>query len=259
MLITGGNEVKDSVAPNLAIPFGQQAIRDRCFHPTGTFVEFKKEEIEQSIVERFEELVCRYANRLAVSDKNGKLTYGELNQAANRVAYTILERQGAGNERVAFLLDQGVTPVIAILGILKAGKTYVPLDPYFPKARIIDMLEDCQTRLILSDEQHLSFARELAKDWPPVLDFSQIKEAGAIFDDWDHSALLYLDDGDLIEAAQRVGEVHIFPTEPTSENLALYAFDIVNEALPEDVKLERLTIRETAKCWATLDRLDADR
>ena len=42
------------------LPPEQQAIRAKCFHPTGTFVEFKKEEIEQSIPERFEKIVGLY-------------------------------------------------------------------------------------------------------------------------------------------------------------------------------------------------------
>ena len=47
-------------------PPEQQAIRAKCFHPTGTFIEFEKEEIEQSIPDRFEEQVSKYPNRLAV-------------------------------------------------------------------------------------------------------------------------------------------------------------------------------------------------
>ena len=48
------------------LPPEQQAIRDRCFHPTGKFVEFEKDEIEQSIPDRFEEQVRKYPQRLAV-------------------------------------------------------------------------------------------------------------------------------------------------------------------------------------------------
>jgi len=44
----------------LNLPPEQEAIRAKCFHPTGTFVEFKKEEIEQSIPERFEKIVRQY-------------------------------------------------------------------------------------------------------------------------------------------------------------------------------------------------------
>jgi non-ribosomal peptide synthetase component F len=62
----------------------QEAIRAKCFHPTGTFVEFKKEEVEQSISDRFEQQVRKYAARIAVKTKADALTYAELNQAVNR-------------------------------------------------------------------------------------------------------------------------------------------------------------------------------
>ena len=44
------------------LPPEQEAIRAKCFHPTGTFVEFKREEVEQSIMQRFEQMVSRYPN-----------------------------------------------------------------------------------------------------------------------------------------------------------------------------------------------------
>ena len=57
------------------IPWQQQALRDKCFHPTGTFVQFRREEIEQSMPDRFEDQVRRYPDRLAVKAGNHQLTY----------------------------------------------------------------------------------------------------------------------------------------------------------------------------------------
>ena len=68
------------------LPADQKRILDRCYHPTGTFIEFESNEIEQSIPDRFEQQVRRYPHRLAVKTTNHKLTYEELDQAANRVA-----------------------------------------------------------------------------------------------------------------------------------------------------------------------------
>ena len=50
------NDMREFPTKNFQLPPEQQAILDKCFHPSGTFVEFKKEEIEQSIPERFERL-----------------------------------------------------------------------------------------------------------------------------------------------------------------------------------------------------------
>ena len=142
----------------------QEAIRAKCFHPAGTFVEFKPEEIEQSIPGRFEKIVRQYPERLAVKTKDRSLTYGELNQAANRIAHAILAKRGQGSEPIALLLENDASMIAAILGVLKAGKIYVPMDRSLPRARIAHMLEDSQAALLLTDRKNLVSARELAQD-----------------------------------------------------------------------------------------------
>ena len=127
--------MSDSPIYPTQLPPEQQAIRAKCFHPTGIFVEFKQEEIEQSIPERFEKIVRQYPKRIAVKTHHHNLTYDELNKAANRIARAILARAGEGQEPVALLFEHGASIVAAILGILKAGKIYVSLDPAFPQTR----------------------------------------------------------------------------------------------------------------------------
>jgi len=126
------------------LPPEQQAIRDKCVHPTGKFIEFKKEEIEQSIPERFEHQVAKYPDRIAVKSKNHTFTYSQLNQLANRIARGILSCCGEGQESVGLLVAEDAPMIAAILGVLKAGKFFVPMDPSFPRARIISISEDCQ-------------------------------------------------------------------------------------------------------------------
>jgi amino acid adenylation domain-containing protein len=131
------------------LPPEQQTIRDKCFHPSGTFVEFPIEDVEKSIPERFEKIVEQYPDRVAVKIGDRALTYVELNQAANRLARAILGRQGVGNEPVAIFLEHGAPVIIAILGILKAGKIFVVVEPSFPEERIKYLLEDSQARLLV--------------------------------------------------------------------------------------------------------------
>ena len=145
------------------LPPEQQAIRAKCFHPTGTFIEFKKEAVEQSIPDRFEEQVRRHPNRLAVKARSQRLTYTELNQSANRVARAVLAQEGNGQETVVLMFEHGAQVLIAILGVLKAGRVYVPLDPTYPRIRISHMLEDSQPSLIITNNQNLSLAHELAR------------------------------------------------------------------------------------------------
>lgn len=142
----------------------QRAIRAKCFHPTGTFVEFKEEDIDQSIPERFEQIVAKYRERVAVKTSNRTLTYDELNHFANCVAYVILERCGKENEPIALLMEQGASLIAAMIGILKAGKTYVPLDPYYPQARLGSILQDSQPSLIVTNNSNLSLALQLVPE-----------------------------------------------------------------------------------------------
>ena len=117
-------------ANQLQLPPEQEVIRAKCFHPTGNFVEFPKEEIEQSIPERFEKIVAKYPDRIAVKTRNQQISYAELNYAANWVAQTVLAADGDGHQPIALLLENNASMIAAMMGVLKVGKIYVPMDPY---------------------------------------------------------------------------------------------------------------------------------
>jgi amino acid adenylation domain-containing protein len=146
----------------MKLPPEQQAIREKCYHPSGTFVEFPIEDVEASIPERFEKTVRLYPDRIAVKSMYEQLTYSELNDAANRIARVILARCGEGQEPVGLLFPKGAPFVIAMLGLLKAGKISVPMDPQFPPAQLALMFEDMQARLLVTDHESFALANSLA-------------------------------------------------------------------------------------------------
>ncbi len=156
------------------LPPEQRAIRDKCFHPTGRFVEFKREEIEQSIPDRFEQMVRKYPDRIAVKTQHHTLTYGELNKAANRVAHLILMQRGRGEEPIALLLEKGAPLISTIFGILKAGKIYIPLDPSDPLARLRYILEDSRAIAVVTDCENVRLAEELSHNPVPVINIDDI-------------------------------------------------------------------------------------
>ena len=158
----------------LEIPAEQRAIREKCFHPSGTFIEFQKTAIEQSIPSRFEEQVRRNPKRLAIKTGREELTYDELNNAANRVAEAILAHRGKESKPIALLFEQGAQGIAAILGALKAGKTYVPADPSIPRTRTTYILEDSQADLIVTNRQNLAMARELAQNDRQLLNIDEL-------------------------------------------------------------------------------------
>ncbi len=145
------------------LPPEQEAIRAKCFHLSGTFVEFDKKEIEQSISDCFEKVVRRCPNRLAVKTQNNALSYDFLNKAANRVARAILDKFGAQIEPAILLSEQGPGTILSCLGILKAGKILIAVDPSFPVERLAYILEDSQAGAVLTESKNLSLAMALAK------------------------------------------------------------------------------------------------
>ena len=144
--------------------------------PTNAFTPFATDAIEQSIGDRFEEQVRRYPDRLAVKSAGDGWTYAELNRNANRIAHAILAARGTGEEPVALLLEQGALLVAAILGVLKAGKVYVPLDPTSPRARLAELRADSAAALIVAAASSRLLATELAPAGAPVLDASSLDE-----------------------------------------------------------------------------------
>jgi non-ribosomal peptide synthetase component F len=119
------------------------------------------DEIEQSISARFEQQVRRYPDRLAVTTRRHAYIYETLNRAANRVAHALLAQHGAGNEPIALLLGQGAELLVALLGVLKAGKFYVPLDA-------------SQAGLIVTSSQHRARATTLAQLGHAVLNIDTL-------------------------------------------------------------------------------------
>jgi amino acid adenylation domain-containing protein len=167
--------MSDSLKHAFSLPPDQQAIRNKCFHPSGSFVEFSEEEIEQSIPERFEKIVAQYPGRIAIKTRDKSLTYSELNQAANRIAHAILDKHGEGNYPVAILIEHGAEVLVAILGALKAGKIYVPLDPSYPLERLRFILRDAGANLIVTDHKQRVLSSEVAGHECQVMNAEEIK------------------------------------------------------------------------------------
>jgi len=134
--------------------------------PAIPFTQWSQEDIEQSIPRRFEEQVRKHPHKIAIKSHDHEWTYAELNTAANRVARTILTRGGGGTEepeRIALLFEHGAPMIAGLLGALKAGKTYVPLDASYPEERPAYMLDDAQVGAVLTDEANLALATTLTE------------------------------------------------------------------------------------------------
>jgi len=107
---------------------------------------------EQSISRLFEAQVARTPNAVALLFQGRKLTYSELNEQANALAH-YLQRLGVGPDvRVGICVERSPEMVVGLLGILKAGGVYVPLDPSYPQNRLAFMLEDADTAVLMTQQ-----------------------------------------------------------------------------------------------------------
>lgn len=116
-----------------------------------------------SIAAHFEQTADIHPSRLAVQTAMCQLSYAELNQRASRLSEGILSRYQHVS-RIALLLDDEVDMITAILGALKAGKTYVPIAPETPPSRARYIREDSGAELVVTRARHLESIRQLLGD-----------------------------------------------------------------------------------------------
>ncbi|MDQ5839529.1 MAG: AMP-binding protein, partial [Acidobacteriota bacterium] len=105
---------------------------------------------DRCIHQLFEEQVEQRPNAPALEFEGGRLTYAELNARANQLAH-YLRRAGIGPEvPVGIMMERSVEMITSLLGVLKAGGAYLPLDPSLPLERLRFMLRDAQVKVVLT-------------------------------------------------------------------------------------------------------------
>lgn len=136
--------------------------------PTNDFDYFEASEIEQSITQRFEKQVARFPDHSAVFANQTVLTYKTLNNCANYLALEINKKANPQTRRVALLLNHNETCVIGMLGVLKAGYAYVPIDANSPLSRIQYLIEDSGCTLLVCNATTIEKARQLEQEVPQL-------------------------------------------------------------------------------------------
>ena len=145
--------VADDARPVNQLPILSEAERHRLIIEwNATEADYPR---EKCVHQLFEAQAAKTPGAIAVACGDKRLTYAELNVRGNQLARHLLSLDVKPDERVAICLERSLEMVVALLGVLKAGCAYVPLDPDYPIERLAGMLEDSAPIAVLN-----SWARE---------------------------------------------------------------------------------------------------
>ncbi|MGM1050705.1 MAG: amino acid adenylation domain-containing protein, partial [Bacillota bacterium] len=134
------------------------------------------------ILKKFEDLVKKYPDNIAVKTTNGKLSYQELNNHANALACDVINRYDSIDFKkqkiVALLFEHGIDMIVGTMGVLKARHIYVPMDPNYPLKLLAYMLEDSEANFIITNNKNAELATrlvQLVNTEVKIINISEIK------------------------------------------------------------------------------------
>jgi amino acid adenylation domain-containing protein/non-ribosomal peptide synthase protein (TIGR01720 family) len=149
----------------------------------------------QSVHHSFELQAAANPNQIAVLSGSEQLTYGELNARSNQLARFLRARGVGPNIIVGLCVGRSIEMLVGLLGILKAGATYVPLDPLYPQQRLAFMVEDAAASFLVTTQKassslppHSAQKILLDEDWPAIA-----RESDAVLEvEPDSNSLAYI-------------------------------------------------------------------
>ncbi len=112
----------------------------------------KKFDLAPSLADAFSQTAKKYPDRIALSHLSQNLTYRELDWRSNQVAHALIDSGAEPDVLVGLAMDRSIELIIAMLGILKSGAAFLPLDPAYPTDRVRYMVEHAQAPLLLTQD-----------------------------------------------------------------------------------------------------------
>ncbi|GAB4195320.1 MAG: hypothetical protein OHK0022_11980 [Roseiflexaceae bacterium] len=132
----------------------------------------------------FSDQARRTPERVAVQYEDHQLTYADLEARSNQLARALLRRGVRPEQPVALYLERSTELITALLAVLKAGAAYLPIDPSYPRARVLQILEDTRAAWVLTQtalaEQlpDQGVALCLDRDWPRIAEEPEVPLTG---------------------------------------------------------------------------------
>lgn len=146
--------------------------------PDTDFQQLPAEFREQSIAACFADIAKQFADKPAACTAEQSCSYGELNDWANSIAHELAEGGHKPRQRAGLLAGQDIPVLAGIIGTLKAGLVYVPLDPESPVERHQQICSEADISIILTDKAHLEHAKAVAGESTPILLIDAVAATG---------------------------------------------------------------------------------
>lgn len=185
----------------------------------------------------FAEQVARTPDAVAIDDGQTQLTYAELDRQANRVGHYLRGRGIGPEDVVGVCFDRAVEFYPALLGVLKAGAAYTPLDPTWPAARLQMMVEDAALRIVLSHTPAAQKLPELVAASPGVETQTEAGSGESLPQDADGSPLVICTD-QLTELAALPDTPPLAAEQYDPSALAYILFTSGSTGRPKGVEVE---------------------
>ena len=125
--------------------------------------------VEPCLVSRFQSQVELHSDKTAIATRDGHWTYDELNRAADQAASLIRASSSAVDNRIGILVQRDLSTFAMMVGALKAGRPFVPLDPDFPLSRNQFVLDDTGAEFVLSGGENETTAQFSQRSSTPVI------------------------------------------------------------------------------------------
>lgn len=117
-----------------------------------SFNQTKGKVVNEILHSMFEQIVNMNKNKIALIADKERLSYNELNQRANSIAWSLIDKGLNPEDRVGFILTRDSRLIATMLGIIKAGGAYIPIDPQYPPERVQHVITDSKAKFIICDK-----------------------------------------------------------------------------------------------------------
>jgi len=114
--------------------------------------------------ELFEKQVLETPDNIAIIDRKEEITYKKLNEKINKFTNYLIKKGVKRDDRICLVMNHSIDMIVAIFSIIKAGATYIPMEPTFPSKRINFIIKESNAKFVVTQEKHENIFEDRSKN-----------------------------------------------------------------------------------------------